>query len=480
VGIASGGTATTLSDRSQNWRPGLYQGATVLIISGRGFGQYRQVVESTADMLTLDQAWRVIPDGTTEYVVAPQFVENVFFANLNNSPCRLSLWLDCIANTVEMHRDDHAKGSDLWGEDGSQVDDQGLGRGLSKFFPAFFNMFINGWMDGSALWLGTPGAKGNNAYQGIPNFGNFVVQNRIRQPHTYRTGFEANPHSTAGISIGGGSGRAGTSHTIVKENFLASTYTGINVDGEARKTFLLRNEFDHVEQPIADRGARTVIQGNSVAGSRNEAPPSLADRRTERDLPAWMPKPWKPAPAEMMPPLFVEVLALKQLVSQPVYCYYSGVNSEERQTECQAHLKELHGLIKAYEAKHQHLPKAAFYPRDPLRGRDSLLQLLGPEAKSLLVCPTCGPDLKRFGVNYAWNEKVSGRRLAEINDPSNVWLLMDFVAPHDYMVENRYCGHQGGVNVLYADGSVKWSRTFSSDPSPQKGKFGWVNWAREP
>jgi prepilin-type processing-associated H-X9-DG protein len=480
VGIASTAGPATLSDSRQDWRPGLYQDATVLILSGRGFGQYRRVVDSTANTLTVDPPWKVVPDQTSEYLVAPQFVENVLFANLNNSHCRLSLWLDCIANTVEMHRDDQAKGSDLWGEDASQVDDRSLGRGLSKFFPAYYNMFINCWMDGSALWLGTPGAKGNNAHQGIPSFGNFVLQNRIRQPHAYRTGFDINTPSTAGITVGGGSGRAGTSHTIVKENFLASTSTGISVDAEARKTFLLRNEFDHVEEPIVDQGARTVLRGNSVAGHKKEAPPSLRDQRVERDLPPWSPKPWQPEPAEWMPPLFVDVLALKQLVSQPVYCFYTGVNSEERQGECQERLKELFRLLKAYDAAHHGLPQAAFYPRDPLNGPDSLRHLLGPEARELLICPTCGPDLRRFGLNYAWNEKASGRGLADIKDPAGTWLLMDFVAPHDWMVRNRYCGHRGGVNVLYADGTVKWSEPFSSNPFDDKAARRWTDWAKEP
>lgn len=49
---------------------------------------------------------------------------------------------DCIANQVELHRDDHAKGTDLWGEDASTVDENGIGKGLSKFFPAWYNTLV--------------------------------------------------------------------------------------------------------------------------------------------------------------------------------------------------------------------------------------------------------------------------------------------------------------------------------------------------
>lgn len=481
VSFATGGSATTLADTRQHWKPSCHRDATVLVISGRGLGQYRRVADNTTDTLTVDNPWSVAPDATTEYVVAPQFVENAFFANLNNTPCRMSLWLDCIANQVEMQRDDHAKGIDLWGEDASAVDEKGVGKGLSKFFPAWYNTFENCWMDGSALWLGTPGAHANNAHVGYPNFGNYVVRNRIRSPHSYRTGFDVNPHAGAGISVGGGSGRAGTSHTIVADNFLASTYSGISVSGNARKTFLLRNEFDHVDEPINDRGARTVLQGNkrSGRGQKDPADAALADARSDRDLPSWQPKSWTPDPAEQLPPLFGDVLALKVLVSQPSVCFASEVDSETRQAECQQHLRQLFEALNTYDSKHGHLPQAAFYPRHPKTDQDSMRVLLEGKNDAIFTCPTCNPDLQRFGLNYVWNQKLSGRKLSELKDPANTWLLMDFVGTHDYMVNNAYCGHRRGVNILYADGSVKWNRPFSTEAWNTNAPQAWVRWAKE-
>lgn len=482
VSTATAGSATTLADTQQNWKSGFHREATVLLTSGRGLGQYRRVTDNSATSLTVDPPWNVAPDATTEYVVAPQFVENAFFANLNNTPCRMSLWLDCIANQVDMHRDDHAKGTDLWGEDASAVNEQGLGTGLSKFFPAWYNVFLNGWMDGTALWLGTPGAHPNNAHRGFPSFGNYVVGNRIRSPHQWRTGFNfVRPAAEAGITVGGGSGRAGTSHTIVADNFVASTYRGISVGGSARKTFLLRNEFDHVDEPINDRGAGSVVQGNkrSGRGEMDSANAGLADSRSDRDLPAWQPKSWTPDPAEHLPPLFHDVLALKVLVSQPAYCFAHGVESEPRQAECQRHLRELFALLHAYEAEHGCLPRAAFYPAQPLTDTNSLRVLLEARDPTVFICPTCSVDLQRMGLNYAWNEKLDGQRLADLKDPANTWLLMDFVGAHDWMVNNAYCGHRRGVNILYADGSVKWSRPFSTEAWNKTAPQSWVRWARE-
>ena len=91
VSFATGGSASALVDSNQNWKPGFPRDATVLLISGHGFGQYRRVTDNTRTTLTVEKPWNVVPDATTEYVVAPQFVENAFFANLNNTPCRMSL-----------------------------------------------------------------------------------------------------------------------------------------------------------------------------------------------------------------------------------------------------------------------------------------------------------------------------------------------------------------------------------------------------
>jgi len=308
------------------------------------------------------------------------------------------------------------------------------------------------------------------------------VGNRIRSPHSYRTGFNfVRPQAEAGISVGGGAGRAGTSHTVVADNFLASTYSGISVSGTARKTFLLRNEFDHVDEPINDRGARTVLQGNkrSGRGQTDAADATLADARSDRDLPAWQPKSWTPDPAEQLPSLFHDVLALKVLVSQPAYCFAIDVQSEPRQAECQQHLQKLFARIQAYDAKHGHLPPAAFYPAQPLTDTNSLRVLLDGKDSALWTCPTCSADLQSMGLNYAWNEKLSGKRLANLKDPANTWVLMDFVGTHDWMVNNAYCGHRRGVNILYADGSVKWNRPFSTEAWNTNAPQAWVRWAKE-
>lgn len=477
IGFATGGSKNTLVDRRQDWKPGLFRDATVLVISGRGFGQYRRVIGNTEDTLTLERPWNVLPDATTEYVVSPMFTENAFFANLNNTPCRLSLWLDCVANIVELHRDDHSKGADLWGEDNSVVDEKGIAKDVTRFYPAYYNMFFNNWMDGSALWLGVKGAASRNAHKGYPIFGNLAVGNRIRQPHEHRTGNKYSPRSSAaGVMVTGGAGRAGASHTIIQDNLLASTYTGVEIGPMARKTLVLKNQFDHVDDPIEDHGIRTVVKGNVLVDGRGSSETAIADTSSERDLPEWEPPPWKPEPSETVWPLYHEVAALKVLVSQPPYCICSGVDSPQLESECRQNLQQLFAMLREYDSKKGSLPKAAFFPISSSCA-DGLSVLLGPKADKLLICPTCSPDLKRLKINYVWNEKISGRKLSDLKP--NTWLLMDCVAAHYWMVDNHHCGHRGKVNVLYADGTVKQITPFSVDDWQISPSGTWKDWARE-
>ena len=477
ISFATDGSVNTLSDTRQNWKPNFYHDATVLIISGRGFGQYRRVIGNTKDTLTLETPWNVEPDATTEYLVSALFTENAFFANLNDTPCRMSFWLDSIANLVEMHRDDHAKGADIVGEDRSIVDENGVARDLTRFFPVYYNMFSKGWMDGTALWLTNTGCTADNAHRGYSNFGNIMVGNRIRQPHTCRTGFHHHvPRATPGISISGGSGRAGTSHTIVSDNFFSSTYTGIRVNPMARKTMILRNEFDHVDEPIDDRGVRTIVIENRLTGPRGARGEPIPDVRSERDIPQWKPRPWKAALSEVVPPLFRDIAALKYLVSEPLYTACSGVDSIELKSECQQNLRQLFVMLKEYDSRNGHLPRAAFFAVSS-RSADSLSKLLGPKADKLLLCPTCSPELRKLGINYVWNEKTSGHRIADMKP--DTWLLMDCAGAHDWMVSNHYCGHLGKINVLYADGTVKLIEPFSTVMWQDNESGTWIEWTRQ-
>lgn len=478
-GHPASATDTTLTDASQNWNDDELRDATVLITDGRGFGQYRTVVDNTSDTLSLDRPWRVVPDTTSYYVVGVMHVENDLYANLNNTPLRLSLWLDCIGNLVDMHRDVFSKGSDIWGQDRSIVQADGTVKDPGRFHPAWYNAIMNCWMDGAYahLWSGADPA---NIHPGPPMFANYVVGNKIRQPHMHRTGFTAPERSLAGILVGNPSGmekhpgagrpestdmqplesrRVAISHSIVANNHITFTPTGIQISDFARKTFILNNEFQEVPTPVRDWGARTFLHSNKNfqvddKGERREAIP---DEATKRDVDAWEPPEYSlPEDTSGDSAFRATRDQLRRFVTDGPNAVYEGVRDPARQSLCASNLKALFQRLQRYDEANDGLPKVGLYPAAVGHKQGSLAQLLGAASADLLRCPTCSTAMRDVGINYLWNESLGGVRLTSLTNPARQWLMMDVVAAHHWLVTNGHAGHCGGVNVLYADGQVTW------------------------
>ncbi|WEK34872.1 MAG: acetylxylan esterase [Candidatus Pseudobacter hemicellulosilyticus] len=71
MGKVSAATAISITDTSKNWGPirtlTLSTCDVVAIVDGRGAGQWRRIVKNTANTVTVDKPWTVIPDKTSHY-----------------------------------------------------------------------------------------------------------------------------------------------------------------------------------------------------------------------------------------------------------------------------------------------------------------------------------------------------------------------------------------------------------------------------
>lgn len=79
AGIATAGSATTLTDSTQAWTVNQWRNQMVYIVSGTGRGQFALIASNTATALTLVKAWTspsfymaagVAPDATSVYMIA--------------------------------------------------------------------------------------------------------------------------------------------------------------------------------------------------------------------------------------------------------------------------------------------------------------------------------------------------------------------------------------------------------------------------
>jgi hypothetical protein len=75
-GKATSGAATTLTVSNATWGTNAWTGYTVEITAGTGVGGIKQVSSNTGTVLTVDSAWSVNPDATSEFKLYRQTNEN--------------------------------------------------------------------------------------------------------------------------------------------------------------------------------------------------------------------------------------------------------------------------------------------------------------------------------------------------------------------------------------------------------------------
>ena len=70
LGVVTTSTALTLTDTKAAWEDNAYLDYTVWIARGQGEGQQRQIAANTKDTLTLKEAWDILPDHFSQYVIS--------------------------------------------------------------------------------------------------------------------------------------------------------------------------------------------------------------------------------------------------------------------------------------------------------------------------------------------------------------------------------------------------------------------------
>lgn len=271
---ADAGTETTVTSRGEKWAPGALQGRTVLIISGRGFGQYREVVSNTADTLTVDSPWRLVPDETSVYVVSWMTTNIAWFGNVWDGPLSegMTLWYNLVDNLVDRFYNVSGAGRlNLWNlnavrlsENGALVHPRQRAESMFGFQPSWYNLISRSDLGGGVLFTNER-ARDSFFWETPGIFGTVLYNNRFSDDFVF------------GMH---GSQTPAVSHTLMALNRLGK---GLQIRDVCRKTWVLKNT---IGGPLGDRGALTVCNTNagdeSVAdrvGTTDFTPPPALARR---------------------------------------------------------------------------------------------------------------------------------------------------------------------------------------------------------
>ncbi len=161
----------------------------------------------------------------------------------------------------------------------------------------------------------------------------------------------------------------------------------------------------------------------------------------------------------------VEVLAVTTILTSLGGGSFTGVTEQAHRVTCEQHLRQIGMALQMRAMSGEPLPRAWFYPPDPphpTRETYNLVRLMANEVpRNLFICPSAPTAIQQRGICYVYNDACGGKLLDQIPNPSMTWLMMDINA-----VSSRVPpAHNGGCNVLFVDGHVKWY------PASQLPKF---------
>ena len=142
-----------------------------------------------------------------------------------------------------------------------------------------------------------------------------------------------------------------------------------------------------------------------------------------------------------------ELLMAVTIVTSVSSAAFVNVKDKAKQTQCQNNLKQIGMALRMHEMTNGKLPKSAFFPDDPKKGKDSIRVILKGYPAKLFKCPSAPEEIAKKGLTFVWNDKCSGKPSHRIKKSKETWLMMEVNAVSDKVP----APHPGGYNILYAD-----------------------------
>ncbi len=246
-GTVSGATATTLQDNAASWSA-LTSKASVVIISGKGMGQIRKITGNTAQGLTLERAWEVVPDASSHYSITTFSAENWLIKDntlLNNNQGILlfgasSQQIAVVGNKLTSNGGIWLRpGQEIW--NGAQVfnviyNTQVIGNtveNLGSTVPAFIGLLPYQYAAPVTMGTGAIGIEMRaNVVRGLPSFKPTTLYGADREGYYsyFRAQFSGH-NGDVPVTLG----------TIFQDNTAANCPAAFYVNSGAYNTLVCRN-----------------------------------------------------------------------------------------------------------------------------------------------------------------------------------------------------------------------------------------------
>lgn len=231
------GATLTLPDggKDASWVPNSWIGAGVFILSGKGAGQLREIVSHTKDTVVLDSPFEVDPDASSLLSITAIQRNGFYVNNMFEDTGAFQFYGTAVSMVVYGNELRQSAGLHGWGRfvyNGFQpnwyVDFNGNRIADGNYFH---------WYGAGDTWSGMAylrvAAQGDDTL----NMGTLVRHNEL-EDNSY-------------IWVIANSRPNGLKDTVISDNIVRNSDTGISIGGSVGGVMLYRNRFDNVDTPVA-------------------------------------------------------------------------------------------------------------------------------------------------------------------------------------------------------------------------------------
>lgn len=171
-------TDHTAGVKGMKWDANVLKDEYVLVVEGKGLGQYRRITGNTLDTITVEEPWLIRPDATSRVAISRFFYKNIVADNTasNNKGNDMRLYGQTLANIFDNNRSVLGDSNSPTAANGGMAINS-FDRSLTTFHPSYYNVIQNS--QGQRAYVNFSGGLRIESPRSVAALGNIVRHNQV-------------------------------------------------------------------------------------------------------------------------------------------------------------------------------------------------------------------------------------------------------------------------------------------------------------
>ncbi|WP_284645746.1 S-layer homology domain-containing protein [Paenibacillus silviterrae] len=187
---ASGSDQATV--KGMSWSSNVLKDEYVLVVEGKGLGQFRKITGNTSDTITVEKGWTIVPDTTSRVAISRFFYRNIVTDNTasNNKGNDMRMYGQVVGNIFDNNRSVLGNsGSPTAGNGGTAINS--FDRNLTTYHPSYYNVIKNS--SGARANISFGGNLRIDSPRSVSAMGNTVKNNQVGSLYVISGGYDFFP-----------------------------------------------------------------------------------------------------------------------------------------------------------------------------------------------------------------------------------------------------------------------------------------------